>query len=87
MNEKGKQIYVLASSCNQGKTTTALLLEKYFRSKGLRVACLQTIKGQYDVGTFLQHNCYQYTLPLEAAKSKKCLSNGFPKDMTNIFLK
>ncbi len=79
MNEKGKQIYVLASPCNQGKTTTALLLEKYFRSKGLRVACLQTMKGQYDVGTFLQNGCYHYTLPLEAAKSKKTLEQWIPK--------
>lgn len=86
MNEKGKQIYVLASPCNQGKTTTALLLEKYFRSKGLRVACLQTMKGQYDVRTFLQHNCYHYTLPLEAAKSKKMLDQWLPKGYDKYIL-
>lgn len=44
------KLYVLASVSGQGKTTTALLLEKYFRSQGLKVACLQTVKGQWDVG-------------------------------------
>lgn len=79
MDENKKQIYVLASPCNQGKTTTALILEKYFKSQGLKVACLQTMKGQYDVGTFLQNGCYHYTIPLEAAKSKETLEQWIPE--------
>lgn len=79
MDENGRQIYVLSSLNNQGKTTTALLLEKYFRSKGLKVACLQTIKGPYDVGTYLQNNCYHYTIPIEATKSKEVLEQWIPE--------
>ncbi|ABE52080.1 hypothetical protein [Methanococcoides burtonii] len=86
MDENQNQIYVLASPCEQGKTTTALLLEKEFKSKGLKVACLQTMKGQYDVGTFLQNGCYHYTLPLEAAKSKEALEQWIPEGYDRYIL-
>ena len=63
--------YVLASIPGQGKTTTALLLEKKLRSEGKSVACLQNNKGPYDVGLYLKEGAYHYSLPLEATKSKK----------------
>jgi hypothetical protein len=86
MDENEKQIYVLASPCEQGKTSTALLLENHFKSKGLKVACLQTMKGQYDVGTFLQNSCYHYTIPIEAAKSKETLEQWIPEGYDRYIL-
>ena len=64
------ELYVLASIPDQGKTTTSVLLEKKLRESGYSVACLQTSKGQYDVHTYLSENCYHYSIPLEAARSK-----------------
>ena len=73
------RLYVLASVPKQGKTTTALLLEKYFKSKGLKVACLQpTFKEQWDVGLYLKENCHLYGIPVEAAKSKKDFEKWLP---------
>ncbi|WP_094228412.1 hypothetical protein [Methanolobus psychrotolerans] len=86
MDEIEKQIYVLASLNNQGKTTTALLLEKYFNSMGMKVACMQTMKGQYDVGTYLENNCYHYTVPIEATKSKEALEEWIPKGYDRYIL-
>lgn len=64
-------LYVLASIPGQGKTTTALLLEKKLKSEGKSVACLQNNKGQYDVGTYLKEGAYHYSLPLESAKNRE----------------
>ena len=64
-------LYILASIPDQGKTTTALLLEKKLKSEGKRVACLQNNKGQYDVAAYLKEGAYHYSLPLEATKSKE----------------
>ena len=64
------ELYVLASIPGQGKTTTSVLLEKKLRESGYSVACLQTSKGQYDVHAYLSENCFHYSIPLEAAKSK-----------------
>jgi ATP:corrinoid adenosyltransferase len=75
MGASKNKIYVLSSLNNQGKTTTAILLENYFKSKGLKVACLQTMKGPYDVGIYLKNNCYHYTVPIEATKNKEALEN------------
>lgn len=72
------KLYVLASVSGQGKTTTILLLEKYFRSQGLKVACLQALKGEWDVGLYLKNNCYHYSIPIEAAKSRSDLERWLP---------
>jgi hypothetical protein len=79
-------IYVLASIPDQGKTTTAILLEKYFQNKGLKVACLQNEKGPFDVHTYLENGCYHYTIPLEAAKNKKSFEQWLPKGYDNYIL-
>lgn len=73
------EVYVLASLSNQGKTTTAIALEKHFKNEGLKVACIQRIKGQYDVGLYLRENIYQYNMPLEAAKSRDAFEKWLPK--------
>lgn len=73
-----KMIFVLSSVCGQGKTTTAIILERYLRSKGLKVACLQSIKGKYDVRNYLSNDCYHYSLPIEAAKNKGTLEKWIP---------
>ncbi len=78
MSSTRRKIYVLASLSGQGKTTTAMLLEKYFRSQGLKVACLQPIKGQWDVGLYLKNNCYHYNIPVEAAKSIASFEKWLP---------
>jgi hypothetical protein len=72
-------IYVLASIPDQGKTTTAILLEKYFRNRGMKTACLQTEKGPSDVHRYLEKSCYHYTIPLEATKNKKSFEQWLPK--------
>jgi hypothetical protein len=64
-------LYILASIPDQGKTTTALLLEKKLKAEGKSVACLQNNKGQYDVGTYLKEGAYHYSLPLEASKNRE----------------
>ncbi|GAB6285787.1 MAG: hypothetical protein STSR0009_19880 [Methanoregula sp.] len=73
------ELYVLASIPDQGKTTTAILLGEYFQKQGKKVACLQTEKGPFDVNTYLEKNCYHYTIPLEAAKNKKLFEKWLPK--------
>jgi hypothetical protein len=65
------EIYILASVPEQGKTTTAILLSRYFEKKGKKVACLQSEKGLFDVHTYLQEDRYHYSIPLETAKSRK----------------
>lgn len=72
-------LYVLASIPNQGKTTAAILLGKYFQNQGKEVACLQTEKGPFDVHMYLENGCYHYTIPLEAAKNKKSFEQWLPK--------
>ncbi|WP_292364574.1 MULTISPECIES: hypothetical protein [unclassified Methanoculleus] len=71
-------LYVLASIPDQGKTTAAILLEKQLRSEGKRVACLQTNKGQNDVHRYLFEDCYHYSVPLEAARSKSAFEQWVP---------
>lgn len=83
MNNKNttSRIYILASIPCQGKTTTALLLEKYFRERNLKVACLQMDKGYFDVHSYIENDCYHYTIPLEATKTwedfERCIPAGF----------
>jgi len=73
------KVYVLASICNQGKTTTAIALEHHFKKQGLKTACLQKIKGQYDVGLYLKQGCCHYSIPLEAAKNRDAFEQWLPK--------
>lgn len=73
------EIYVLASIPGQGKTTVALVLEKYFKSQGLKVACLQCMKGQWDVGIYLKNNCNHYSMPLEATKDMSAFEKWLPQ--------
>lgn len=73
------KIYVLASIPGAGKTTTAILLGRHFRGLGLRVACLQQNKGQYDVHTYLENGCRHYTVPLEATKSRSDFERWAPR--------
>lgn len=73
------EVYVLASLCDQGKSTTACVLEQYFKKLGKRVACIQSIKGQYDVAYYLEHGCNHYSLPLEASKDQNSLAQWMPK--------
>ena len=72
------RIYVLGSIPNQGKTTMAVSLAKHFRSRGERVACMQIMKGQHDIGHYLNEGCYHYSLPLEALRSKETLAKWLP---------
>ena len=68
-----REVYVMASYCDQGKIALLLALERYYRARGKKVACLQRIKGQSDVGIYLREGCYQYSLPIEATKSRSAL--------------
>jgi len=72
-------LYVLASIPDQGKTTTAILLEKKLKSEGKRVACLQMDKGKFDVSRYLISGCYHYTVPLEASQGKNNLERWLPE--------
>lgn len=72
-------LYVLASIPDQWKTTTAIALEKKLRSEGKRVACLQAIKGKYDVHRYLFENCYHYSIPLEASMNKERFEQWLPE--------
>lgn len=71
-------IYVLASIPDQGKTTTAILMNDHFSRMGKKVACLQTDKGPSDVHRYLEKNCYHYTIPLEAVKNRKSFAQWLP---------
>lgn len=72
------KIYVIASIMGQGKTTTSILLKKYFESQGLKVANLQRDKGRADVGLYLKNDCHHYTIPVEAVKDiEKWLPIGY----------
>ena len=73
------EVYVMASYCDQGKIALLLALERYYRAQGKKVACLQRIKGQSDVGLYLKEGCYQYSLPLEAVKSRSALERWLPR--------
>jgi hypothetical protein len=73
------EVYVMASYCDQGKIALLLELERYYRTQGKKVACLQRIKGQSDVGLYLKEGCYQYSLPLEAVKSRSALERWLPR--------
>lgn len=72
-------LYVLASIPDQGKTTTAILLEKKLKSDGKKVACLQINKGPRDVHRYLFENCYHYSIPLEASQSKNAFEQWVPR--------
>ncbi|MDD1729245.1 MAG: hypothetical protein LUQ50_09250 [Methanospirillum sp.] len=74
------KVYVLGSIPGQGKTTTAIALAKYFRNQGMKVANLQAIKGRHDAGLYMKNDCYHYSIPLEAAKSRESLAQWLPKD-------
>ncbi|MDO9323625.1 MAG: hypothetical protein Q7T80_01575 [Methanoregula sp.] len=74
-----RDLYVLASIPDQGKTTTAIALEKKLRSEGKRVACLQLNKGKYDVHRYLSEGCFHYTIPLEATKGKEVFEQWVPE--------
>ncbi|MFA5254313.1 MAG: hypothetical protein WC367_06535 [Methanoregula sp.] len=71
-------LYVLASIPDQGKTTTAILLEKKLKSEGKRVACLQMNKDKMDVYRYLSEGCFHYTLPFEAARSRDTFERWVP---------
>jgi len=73
------KVYVLGSIPGQGKTTTAVALAEHFRDQGLKVANLQALKGRFDVGHYMKHDCYHYSLPLEAVQSKDCLASWLPQ--------
>lgn len=73
------EVYVMASYCDQGKIALLLALERYYRAQGKKVACLQRIKGQSDVGLYLKEGCYQYSLPLEAVKGRSALERWLPR--------
>lgn len=78
--DSGKNnVCVLGSVFGQGKTTSSIILEKLYRSQGLKVACLQSIKGEYDVGLYLKNNCHHYSIPVEAAKSRKTFEEWLPQ--------
>jgi hypothetical protein len=72
-------LYVFASIPDQGKTTTALLLEKKLRKDGKRVACLQMNKGVRDVHRYLFEGCYHYSVPLEATQSINTFEQWVPE--------
>lgn len=72
------KVYVFASFCDQGKTSVVLALERYYRAQGKKVACIQRIKGQSDVGLYLKKGCYQYSLPIEAVKNRGTLEQWLP---------
>lgn len=71
-------LYVFSSIPDQGKTTTAILLEKKLKREGKKVACLQTNKGPNDVFKYLSEGCYHYSIPLEAAKNKEAFEKWVP---------
>jgi hypothetical protein len=79
-------VYGLASIWSQKKTSTALALEHQFKKQGLRTACLQPIMGQYNVGRYLKNGCYQYSLPLEAAKSRDAFEQWLPEGFDRYIL-
>lgn len=71
-------LYVLASMPGQGKTTTSVLLSKHLEKENKKTACLQTEKGLFDVGSYLEAGRYHYTVPLEAAKSRESFEKWLP---------
>lgn len=73
------KLYVLASIPNQGKTTTSILLGEYFQKQGQKTAHLQIEKGYFDVHPYLEKNCFHYSIPLEAAKTRKSFERWLPK--------
>lgn len=72
-------LYVLASIPDQGKTTTAILLEKKLKSDGKKVACLQINKGPSDIHRYLFENCYHYSIPLGATQGVGILEQWIPQ--------
>lgn len=79
-------LYVLASIPDQGKTTTAILLEKKLKEKRNRVACLQMNKGKKDVYRYLSEGCFHYTIPFEAACSRNAFEQWVPKGYDSYIL-
>lgn len=80
------EIYILASVPEQGKTTTAILLEKKLKSEGKRVACLQMNKDRLDVYRYVSEGCYHYTVPFEATQTKKAFEKWVPKGYDSYIL-
>lgn len=70
---------------NQGKTTTSVLLSKYLEKEGKKTACLQTEKGLFDVNRYLEAGCYNYSVPLEAAKSRESFEEWLPGRLRYIY--
>ncbi len=80
------KLYILASIPNQGKTTTAILLEKKLRSEGHHVACLQMNKDKKDVYRYLSEGCYHYTIPVEATQTRRAFEKWVPKGYDSYIL-
>ena len=79
MSDQMADLYVLASIPDQGKTTTAILLERKLKSEGKRVACLQINKGLRDVHRYLFKGCYHYSIPLEATQGISTFEQWVPQ--------
>lgn len=79
-------LYVLASIPNQGKTTTAILLEKNLKEDGKRVACLQMNKDKNDVYRYISEGCSHYTIPLEASQTRETFEKWVPKGYDSYIL-
>jgi len=79
-------IHVLASIPDQGKTTTAILLEKKLKSEGKHVACLQMNKDKKDVYRYLSEGCFHYTLPFEACQSRESFEKWLPTGYDSYIL-
>lgn len=80
------ELYVLASIPDQGKTTTAILLEKKLKDEGKKVACLQMNKDKKDVYRYLSEGCYHYTIPFEATQTRATFEKWVPKGYDTFIL-
>lgn len=79
-------LYILTSIPNQGKTTTALLLEKKLKSEGRRVTCLQATKGPNDIHRYLFEDCCHYSVPVEATKDRSTFEQWVPHGYDSYIL-
>jgi hypothetical protein len=72
------KLYAFESIPEAGKTTSIMRLANFFESQGKRVACVQSIKGERDIGLYLKNGMYIYSVPVEAAKSIEYLEKWLP---------